>query len=481
MAEEGTAVSGDDIALLGDPSGRQDEEYWNSWFLHYQELKGKERRKRHLLDDGGDATATSLENSNDESTEPFEWYCSADEVVRVLSSHLRKPSDRHGGGCLGEEAGSNATGAPPLRILHPGSGTSLVPRRLLDKYPHGPYCHVVVDVSPVAIEQAKQVTGVHDAASVEFVVGDLLSSPSHVLFPDSSFVAWIDKGFLDAVFSATSPRSHVQAKKLFYEALRLLGDTGSLAIVVSLAEDHSLNFIIRDGWLSSPPSFPNTKKWSHTLHVHELEPTSGAMRPFAFVLTTESSAYAKSSSSSSESDDAFRVAWHRADKKDKDVEIMELTRETAFSLIQERVRLSRAEFAKSRHKPAVRKNRVRAVLELKPYDPDVRLEALGSRIVETKWSLTGDASKCAEVAWQPTTRASEDGSDGDVQRFEIIAIGFGISKLRMSCVVDADELEELVAVMEEELSDDIQSIDVDWPSTVPVGDARDFLHLPMPK
>jgi translation elongation factor EF-1beta len=68
-----------------------------------------------------------------------------------------------------------------------------------------------------------------------------------------------------------------------------------------------------------------------------------------------------------------------------------------------------------------------------------------------------------------------------VQRFEIIAIGFGISKLRMSCVVDADELEELVTVMEEELSDDVQSIDVDWPSTVPVGDARDFLHLPMPK
>jgi translation elongation factor EF-1beta len=480
MAEQGIAVSGDDIALLGDPSGRQDEEYWNSWFLHYQELKGKERRKQRLLDDGGDATATSLENNNDKSTEPFEWYCSADEVVRVLSSYLRTLSDQLGDGCQGEEAGSSATSAPPLRILHPGSGTSLVPRRLLGKYPHGPYCHVVVDVSPVAIEQAKQVTGEHDADRVGFVVGDLLSSPSHVMFSDSSFAVWIDKGFLDAVFSATNPRSHVQATQLFSEALRLLCNTGGLAIVVSLAEDHSLSFILRDGWLSSPlPSFPNTKKWSHTLHVHELEPTSGAMRPFAFVLTTDCVAD-DAKATASESDDAFRVAWHQADNKDEDAEILELTRETAFSHIQERVRLSRAEFAKSRQKRAVRKNRVRAVLELKPYDPDVNLEALGSRIVETKWSLTGDTSKCAEVAWQPT-RASEAGADGDVQRFEIIAIGFGISKLRMSCVVDADELEELVTVMEEELSDDVQSIDVDWQSTVPVGDARDFLHLPMPE
>jgi hypothetical protein len=48
-------------------------------------------------------------------------------------------------------------------------------------------------------------------------------------------------------------------------------------------------------------------------------------------------------------------------------------------------------------------------------------------------------------------------------------------------VVHADELEELVMLMEEELGDHVQSIDVDWQSTVPVGDKRDFLHLPKPK
>jgi len=73
--------------------------------------------------------------------------------------------------------------------------------------------------------------------------------------------------------------------------------------------------------------------------------------------------------------------------------------------------------------------------------------------------------------WQPF-------SSGDLQ--EIVPIGFGISKLRLACLVPSDDaVDALVSALEdwegcEMFEDGIQSVDLE--SVVPVGES--FFHLP---
>jgi translation elongation factor EF-1beta len=448
----------------------------------------------------------------------FEWYCSADEVVRVLSLHLvsQEGSDpvvawtdasRHTGPpehdekiVLGERRcflkqeeatespsknsdgkGNERHAQPRRRILHPGSGTSLVPRRLLDAHhPLSDYCHVVVDVSAVAIQQARSALAGSHTDRIEYRMADLLKDPLTIPFDDGSFAASVDKGFVDAVFSSANPEGGQQAGQLFQEILRVLEENEGVFIIVSLAEEHSLSIILEKGWLaairSSAPltltSSEKTKRWASTLHVHEVEPTSGDMRPFAFVMTTSVAMV------TSNDDEPLWVEWHSSDsdRGDEVAEKIHVTRESALAIVRERVQVARSSFVKGPGwLPKVRRNRILAAVEVKPSDPDVDLAALGRRVVDTRWSIDDDNNcpKLVEIAWQP----QPSGYGNSSPFFELVPIGFGISKLRMKCVVDAEVLDELVTVMEEELCDLVQSVDVDWQATVRVCDSRDLSFL----
>lgn len=358
---------------LGDPSGHQDASYWNEWF----EIVCC--RRKH---------------------QAFEWYCSAEEVARILSLHLANPS-----------IVSNN------RMIHPGCGTSLVPLFLSKIFPHH---HVAVDVSQVAVDEFRNH---HDKEqNVEYIASDLLKPP--LPFEELSFDCWIDKGFVDAVF-AEGESSAEQAKRLFDEIHRLLIENG-VALVVSLAEEHSLRIIL-DNWTESG--------WSPLLHVWELKPVSGAMLPFGFVL------------SKSHSDQTRSIAWHGLDGS---VEILEGDVQRA---IVHRVQRSRDAFQKQA-KATVRM--VLATIDVKVYDPDFDLVALSSAIQSQDWFVDGTV---IAVKWRTISGST----------CEIVPVGFGISKLRMTCAIDSDDLGLLIDVLSEH--DDIQSVDVDWNETAPLSDA----------
>jgi translation elongation factor EF-1beta len=415
MAE--AASIGDALQILGDPSGRQDSDYWNAWF------KAVCLNPEHRV---------------------FEWYCSTNEVIRVLSNYIGDAnilSDRH-------------------RIMHPGSGTSLLPVRLSQIYP---YRNVVVDVSEVAIDEMKQLhrmqfEGVNQgtkAASVEYRVANLLEPALD--FEANSFHFWIDKGFVDAVFSKEGKEvNRSQEDHLFLEINRVLTSEGGTALIVSLAEDHSLQLIVNN-WLRECIA------WKDRLDVWELTPVSGDMPPFCFVLAKASGNAAKN---------GRRVNFHYIHSKSPE-EIYVNDAEEGIAKIGFHISQSRAAFAQrlsSPNKPKISIRRILAILEIKPYDADMDLKVLANVIQSTVWKMADKLTILPQ--WYPFP-------GGDLQK--IVPVAYGISKLQLKCIIPEDDIDKLVEAINEwegndQFSDGVQSVDVDWANTVPVGDAIEILR-----
>ena len=443
---------------LGDPSGHKDSEYWNKWF----QIVGQQTHNA-----------------------PFEWYCSAEEVIRVLQYHLNAAS-------LEETTVSQRI------MIHPGSGTSMVPLHLLDAFPM--HQQVIVDVSEVAIEEIKNIharngdkaTRKHLMELIQYQTGNLLEQPP-LPFADSSADAWVDKGFVDAIFSDKDPEQNClqQSRRLFQEANRILTNKIGVALIVSLAEEHSLRLII-DRYLEGTKQpradigDGNSQKlggWTATLHVWELEPSSGTMRPFGFVLQKEGPAV---------SYDADRtIVWHSCTDSD-DRQLCQTTEHSAhadslFALVHSLVMASQADFeARQRSSQKAQSassstgaqpRQVMLRLEIKPSDADVDLEQLGERIRSHRWTSTttttttikdGRSGRDLSPHWQPIGQ--------NITLDKTVPIGFGISKLLLQCIIESDDVDELVDAITEWHDDDIQSVDVDWSNTVPVSDAADLLH-----
>jgi translation elongation factor EF-1beta len=397
-----------ELSNLGDPSGRQDSGYWDQWF---EVVCEKDHR-------------------------PFEWYCDVEEVVRVLSYHLNSES------CS--------------RMIHPGSGTSLVPLKLRDVFSSD---QVVVDVSPVAVEEMKLVHEQQfpskDAGSdsIKYLVTDILNPP--LPYEADSFECWVDKGFVDAIFSEKSETSNRdQSRKLFEEANRLLKAETGVALIVSLAEDHSLQLLLDNAF---------TESWQPDIHVWELAPVSGDMRPFGFVFTKADVL---------EERPERRLMWHSIDGE---MDETSSTLESLLDLIRGRVAGSREAFSlsqKSKEKSnAIRK--VLATLEVKPFDAETDLKVLGKAVRASVWqAVDGETPRTLCPLWQPF--------EGDETVMEqIVPIGYGISKLILKCIIKEDDVDHLVDAIEEwegegEL-EGVQSVDVDWANTFPIGNAQELL------
>jgi translation elongation factor EF-1beta len=118
-----------------------------------------------------------------------------------------------------------------------------------------------------------------------------------------------------------------------------------------------------------------------------------------------------------------------------------------------------------------------ATIEIKPYDADVDMQALGLKIISENWAT--DASNDEEKKLlSPSWRSFSDNADDECSFVKVVEIGYGISKALLRCVIDSTTLDDLVETIEawegDEAFEGIQSVDVDWENTVPISAAANM-------
>jgi len=484
------------LQQLGDPSGQRTSTYWNEWF---------------------DAVCTSNEKT------VFEWYTSCEEVLRVLRCHMDirhfVDDDLHGVAPKNKQ-----------RFIHPGSGNSLVPFHLanISKLSQ----HLILDVSDEALSHVQanimSSSNKEDINSrIKYDVANVLESP--LPYESDSFDAWIDKGLLDALFCGSKDGNDAGHKDdltlcrgMFEEAYRLLETAnsdktkkGGIMLIFTMAERHSLDLILSN-WLTYSSSKQEQdsvcsrfepSNWGRSLHIHEVIPTSGTMRPYCFVLQKDDIGdehvvdrqekgtndwnvvfhpIAHSNDLDNKEANIVRIPFHR----DPSVPSSSLTLSPTLlspappSLLSVKSRLdslldeSRNKF---REEMELRDNclktstnnerRMLGTIEIKPVDDTVNLKQLYERITSPKASWGIDSLRWSSI---------DNDSSCDLSFGNIVPIGFGIHKLVLRCVINSHLLEDLCdAIMEREGSsscDDgdeggsIQSIDVDWENSFTVGE-----------
>jgi hypothetical protein len=193
-------------------------------------------------------------------------------------------------------------------MIHPGSGNSLVPVKLRNEFGFA-HRHLVVDISGVALTEMRKVHDLNSSTAneIEYLLGNVLEPP--LPLDDSSFDVWVDKGLVDALFKDSNEVCSGQSQNLFAEAFRLLQSDDGLLVVVTMAETHSLQLILNGFWTELKMNLAS-------LHVSELEPVSGDMRPFGFVLHRKKC-----------SNHPFLISWHLSDNQVEEFRIQEQTLE----------------------------------------------------------------------------------------------------------------------------------------------------------
>ena len=403
-------------------------------------------------------------------------------------------------------------------MIHPGNGTSLLPLELLRRHHFPNSQHVVLDISEVAIEEMKQIhhhsrwmnhtndtvnnhhhyqqnqqqnqQQNHDSKQIQYEIMDVLHPP--LPLDDESFHVWIDKGFLDAVFSkemirTTTRRHDHQASQLFREAQRILVPRG-IVLVVTLAEDHSLRILL-EPWNIGHSLVDSG--WSRTLHVWELNPISGDFLPFCFVYTKHVPGETEATTATTTvpvTDDipTLNVFWHFMDGS-TDSWLFSVTEdedqdESLYNQMKKRIEDARGRYASQLRTAAdVSSDNVRRVLatiEVKPVDSEVDVARLGHAILSAAWHSGNEPSRALLTPkWMPFDDAND--KSGQERFLKIVPIGYGISKLVLQCVIESEHLDELVeAIGDCETSSGncqgVQSVDIDWERTLPVSDARSF-------
>jgi len=489
------------IRFLGDPSGRQTSAYWDDWF------------RAVCVEDG--------------SHRHFEWYVSSEEASAFLMHYLPHPGRSVDDAANGEVFRRDNINDRKA-IIHVGSGNSLLPLRMRDDvgFPCGALRQVVIDVSEVALEEMRNfhdnlemaVTNdseisVPDSCSshdevcrIEYALGDVLSPP--LPYGNDTFDAWVDKGLLDALFSGKDEElDGINSRLMLNEAHRLLKkgghgsvNYGGVVAIISMAEEHSLRLIL-DNWSGKKTSGDEASEdcdwnfgglWDSTLHVQELEPTSGNMRPFGFVMRARSIDGVRGSLIEPE------VVLHRPDQgcvRIWPIHGTGIDRTTIQREVWAALEKSRKEFmmkAKETGERGAGKNgdigenekrrMLLAAIEINPVDVEVDLVSLCERITSPSWEglvTQNDAiqkKRFRSLRWHSEGKGRINESSKPCGR--VVPIGFGISKLVLECIIDSEDIDDLCdAILEQEGEEYVMSVRVDWDNTIQVNNVRN-LHLP---
>lgn len=447
----------DTNVLFEDPSGRQDALYWDHWF----EVVCKKQNGRNS----------------------FEWYCNAEEVIRVLSYHLQQlhnnsiinitdptfsESKQH------ETTSFIATTIKSEKYIaiHPGSGTSLLPKKLFEYFPNSQ--HLIVDISNVALEGLRnddcneEEEGIcKQQTSLSYKLLDVLNPP--LPFNDNEFDWWFDKGFVDAIFSKDDLiTAQQQATMLWSECLRILKKETGLMFVITLAEEHSIRIII-DAWSEMNSSICS---WDVCLHIWELKPISGEIPAFCFVMMKSSQQNMPNPSTAITNE--VKLYWHQIDVTDS-VDIHNIEMVHLFDYISNRIIISRNNYRDNickKEKLKLSLPKTLLTIEIKPYDAETKMDELSNIIRSTDFINQASANNDIDPdgvrnnhmpikpIWQTFTK------DDIVCYHRIIPIGYGIHKLIMQCIIESDFVDELVESIAEwsfpDFPDAIQSVDVDW-------------------
>jgi len=281
------------------------------------------------------------------------------------------------------------------------------------------------------------------APRISLHVSDVLDPP--LSFAGGSFDVVVDKGLFDALMENDGgglggpSSSWERTRTLFSESSRVLCDGGSY-VCVSLGESHVIRLIV-----------DASATWGTTLRIYEvppLESDSSGMRPFAFVLTKRADG--------APSGVGQRVEFHREDG------FMTMVgpdaREVGVILEESRAAFRARRGVPSNMPGGEPARSSLAQIHVKPLDDETDLSALAARIAGADGRCCG--GKFSGLAWREN---------------EIVPIGYGLSKLILSCVVEDDRLDELCECIGEEEEEWVQSVDVDWENTVPIMVASNVL------
>jgi len=315
---------------------------------------------------------------------------------------------------------------------------------------------------------------------------------------------------------------------MFEEAHRLLETANSdktklgIMLIFTMAEEHSLDLMLSN-WLASSSSqqeqgsiCSNLKpsNWSRSLHIHEVTPTSGTMRPYCFVLQKDDIGGEPVVDGQKKGTDDWNIVFHPIshsnDLQNANSNIVYIpfngdpvppssltlpstplspatpSLSSVKSRIDKLLTESRDRFRVEMQQRDNTKNerRILGTIEIKPADDTVNLKKLYERITSPKASWGVDSLRWYnDGATQDSSNSSVADNKKDLCFGKIVPIGFGIHKLVLRCVINSDLLEDLCeAIMEREggsscddegegdCDDIIQSIDVDWENSFTVGD-----------
>lgn len=226
MTQDPQSAAEEQQRQLGDPSGQRSSDYWDEWFK---------------LVSRGDR---------------FEWYCSTEQVERLLMRQLRDLEQ--------------------VYVFHAGNGNSEVPFELCDRHQSMGRA-LVFDCSAVAIaemEHKKRERGMYQG--LHFLQGDIFEE---LPCEDDSFDAWLDKGMIDAIMGECNSSTVSECADIFRSASRVL-KPGGLMLIITLAEPYLLDIIAS--------VLAEQRCWG-SLEVAQLQHDSGSpLQPFGLSLTKRS-------------------------------------------------------------------------------------------------------------------------------------------------------------------------------------------------
>jgi translation elongation factor EF-1beta len=169
------------------------------------------------------------------------------------------------------------------------------------------------------------------------------------------------------------------------------------------------------------------------------------------------------------------LVWHNLDSLEEVIRFDDNSK-MIFDDIKIRIEDARHNFARAiaSKSESLKLHQLMATIEVKPFDSEVDVAELGSTIMAAEWRSCTDPSRVIRLVWRPFDSEGE----AEANFVDVVPIGYGISKARLRCIIDSQDLDDLVDAIDEWEGDDkfegVQSVDIDWSDTVAVSNAMDL-------